>query len=227
MCGIAGIVSTSGTAAIDLDRLTQMRDVITHRGPDGAGVWTDPGVGLAHRRLAIVDVAGGQQPMTNEDESVWVIFNGEIYNHAEIRERLEQAGHRYRTRSDTETILHLYEEVGDRVVHGLHGMFAFALWDRRRRRLLVARDRLGIKPLYFSTANGEIVFASEIKALFASGLRPSVNADVLPEFLATRFVSGDQTFFQGVRRLEPGCTLTWSLLAPAGGAGGGGRTARP
>ena len=210
MCGIAGIVSTAGTPPIDLARLTAMRDVLAHRGPDGAGVWTDPGVGLAHRRLAIVDVAGGQQPMTNEDESVWIVFNGEIYNHAEIRERLERAGHRYRTRSDTETILHLYEEVGDRVVHGLRGMFAFALWDRRRRRLLVARDRLGIKPLYIATGNREIVFASEIKSLFASGLRPAVNADVLPEFLATRFVSGDQTFFQGIRRLEPGCTLTWS-----------------
>jgi len=210
MCGIAGIVRCEGLDADAVALATRMRDVIAHRGPDESGLHADAFAVLAHRRLSIVDLSTGQQPLANEDGSVWVVFNGEIYNHAEIRERLERAGHRYRTRSDTETILHLYEEVGDRVVHGLRGMFAFALWDRRRRRLLMARDRLGIKPLYVAIGNREIVFASEIKGIFASGLRPSVNADVLPEFLATRFVSGDQTFFQGIRRLEPGCTLTWS-----------------
>jgi asparagine synthase (glutamine-hydrolysing) len=213
MCGIAGIVSLRSRqecGPVDVGRLTSMRDSIVHRGPDGAGVWTAPGVGLAHRRLAIVDVAGGHQPMCNEDETVWIVFNGEIYNHAEWRPRLERNGHRYRTRSDTETILHLYEEVGDAVVDGLRGMFAFAIWDVRRQRLLLARDRLGIKPLYYAEHRGELLFGSEIKALVAGGVRPEVNQSAVPELLATRFVSGDRTLLSGVRRLEPGNILTWS-----------------
>jgi asparagine synthase (glutamine-hydrolysing) len=214
MCGIAGIISTDRSRAeVDRDRLTRMRDTLAHRGPDGAGVWTAPGVGLAHRRLAIVDVAGGHQPMCNEDETVWVVFNGEIYNHADWRPRLERSGHRYRTRTDTETILHLYEEFGDEVVDALRGMFAFALWDVRRQRLLIARDRLGIKPLYFTHDGHELLFGSEVKALIAAGVRPEVNAAAIPELLATRFVSGEQTLFGDVRRLEPGCTLAWSADA--------------
>src|SRR5207249_3678303 len=164
--------------------------------------WIDGPVGLGHRRLAIVDVAGGQQPMANEDGSVWIVYNGEIYNHAVLRPALEARGHRYRTRSDTETILHLYEEEGDRCVERLQGMFAFALWDRGRRRLLLARDRLGIKPLYYASTDGELIFASEIKALLAAGpIQPEFNESVLPEFLATRFVAGEETFFRGIRKL--------------------------
>jgi asparagine synthase (glutamine-hydrolysing) len=211
VCGIAGIVSLNLQDTIDESRLRRMRDVITHRGPDGEGLWINDGLGLAHRRLAIVDVAGGHQPMANEDESVWITFNGEIYNHADLRPSLEARGHRYRSRSDTETILHAYEEYGDRCVEHLRGMFAFAIWDRRQRRLLIARDRLGIKPLYYAITDRELVFGSEIKALLASdAIRPEFNRAALPEFLATRFVSGEETLFRGIRKLQPGHTLSWS-----------------
>jgi asparagine synthase (glutamine-hydrolysing) len=175
-------------------------------------------VGEPHGRLAIVDVAGGHQPMTNEDGSLWIVFNGEIYNHMRLRPDLEAKGHPYKTRSDTETILHLYEEHGDACVERLQGMFAFALWDSRRARLLLARDRLGIKPLYYAVTDRELLFASEIKGLLEAGsLRASFNQAVLPEFLATRFVSGEQTLFAGVRRLLPGRTLAWSMGEGLGG----------
>jgi asparagine synthase (glutamine-hydrolysing) len=211
MCGIVGIVRFNPDEPVDETRLKRMRDVLRHRGPDGEGLWVDGAVGFGHRRLAIVDVAAGHQPMANEDESVWITYNGEIYNHADLRPSLEAKGHRYRTRSDTETILHLYEEEGDRCVERLHGMFAFALWDRARRRLLLARDRLGIKPLYYACTAGELLFASEIKALLAVGSGPArFNEAILPEFLATRFVSGEETFFRGIQKLLPGRTLSWS-----------------
>jgi asparagine synthase (glutamine-hydrolysing) len=212
MCGIAGIVTFDPQGRVDERRLTTMRDVMRHRGPDGEGLLIDGPVGLAHRRLSIVDVAAGHQPMSNEDGSIWVVFNGEIYNHAELRPRLERRGHHYRTRSDTETILHLYEEKGDSVVDALHGMFAFAIWDRPRQRLLLARDRLGIKPLYYALTGTELLFASEIKGLVAvSRGRPVFNEQALPEFLATRFLSGEETFFRGVRKLMPGHVASWSL----------------
>jgi asparagine synthase (glutamine-hydrolysing) len=149
--------------------------------------------------------------MSNEKEDVWVVFNGEIYNHADLRPGLQAKGHRYRTRCDTETIVHLYEEQGDAAVEQLRGMFAFAIWDRPRQRLLLARDRLGIKPLYYRLSDGELLFASEIKALLAAdGERAEFNEAVLPEFLSTRFVSGEETFFRGVRKLLPGHVLSWS-----------------
>ena len=151
--------------AAERSRLERMSMVQQHRGPDGSGMWLDGPVGLAHRRLAIIDVDGGHQPMTNEDDSLWIVFNGEIYNHAVLRREMERAGHRYRTRSDTETILHLYETYGPRCVDRLQGMFAFAVWDRRERRLLLARDRLGIKPLYYASNDHELLFASEIKGI--------------------------------------------------------------
>jgi asparagine synthase (glutamine-hydrolysing) len=211
MCGIAGIVKLNPTETVDEARLKRMRDVLRHRGPDGEGLWIEGPVGLGHRRLAIVDVAGGHQPMATEDESAWIVYNGEIYNHPALRPELEARGHRYRTRSDTETILHLYEELGERCVERLQGMFAFALWDRARRQLLLARDRLGIKPLYYAVTGDELVFASEIKAILAAGgVRPRFNEAVLPEFLARRFVSGEETFFRGVKKLLPGRTLSWS-----------------
>lgn len=211
MCGIAGIVSLDPRELVDQARVKRMRDALRHRGPDGEGLWAEGPVGLGHRRLAIVDVAGGHQPMANEDETVWITYNGEIYNHAAIRHGLEARGHCYRTRSDTETIIHLYEEEGDRCVERLQGMFAFAIWDRSRHRLLLARDRLGIKPLYYALTDGELLFASEIKGLLASGgIRPAFNQAVLPEFLATRYVAGEDTFFKGIQALGPGRTLTWS-----------------
>ena len=211
MCGIAGIVRFSMNEYVEEDRLIRMRDVQRHRGPDGAGLWSEGPVGLAHRRLAIVDVAGGHQPMANEDESVWIVFNGEIYNHQQLRPELEARGHHYRTRSDTETILHLYEEEGERCVERLRGMFAFALWDRVQGRLLLARDRLGIKPLYYACTDQELLFASEIKGILAAeAFRPEFNDAILPEFLASRFVAGQETFFRRVRKLLPGRTLSWS-----------------
>src|SRR5213596_1828780 len=210
MCGIVGIVNLNPRETVDEARLKRMRDVLRHRGPDGEGLWIDGPVGLGHRRLAIVDVAGGQQPMANEDGSVWIVYNGEIYNHAVLRPALEARGHRYRTRSDTETILHLYEEEGDRCVERLQGMFAFALWDRGRRRLLLARDRLGIKPLYYAVTDQELLFGSEIKAILAAVVRVALNESVLPELLATRFIAGEETLFRGIRKLMPGRTLSWS-----------------
>src|SRR5262245_33824527 len=211
MCGIVGIVKRDPGEAAEADRLVRMRDVLRHRGPDAEGIFLDGPVGLGHRRLAIVDVAGGHQPMTSADGRACIVYNGEVYNHPALRVELIGRGHAYRTRSDTETILHLYEDDGDRCVERLGGMFAFALWDRARRRLLLARDRLGIKPLYYAVTERELLFASEIKAILAARLeRPRFNAAILPEFLATRFVASDETFFAGIRKLMPGHTLSWS-----------------
>jgi asparagine synthase (glutamine-hydrolysing) len=210
MCGIAGIVASDGLQLFERSRVAAMRDVITHRGPDDAGLYVDGLAALAHRRLSIVDLAAGHQPLANEDETVWIVFNGEIYNHADVRPELEREGHRYRTRSDTETIVHAYEQWGDACVDRLRGMFAFAIWDAPRRRLLLARDRLGVKPLYWAEVNGRLLFASEIKSILESGLiaaRP--NEAALPELLSTRYLSGTETLFVGVHRLLPGHTLVY------------------
>src|SRR5438132_12457164 len=216
MCGIAGIVSSDRLDADDSVRALAMRDVLAHRGPDEAGLHCDEWAALAHRRLSIVDLSSGQQPLSNEDGSIWVVFNGEIYNHADIRRELEQRGHQYRTRSDTETIVHAYEQWGDECVHRFRGMFAFALWDARKRRLLLVRDRLGVKPVYWAEAGAEqgrgdcLLFASEIKAILESGLvtaRP--NRAVLSEVLATRYTSGIETLFEGVYKLLPGHRLVY------------------
>ena len=183
MCGIAGWLAAD-TLLVDPSVLGRMRDTLAHRGPDGAGLWIsdDGGIGLAFRRLAIIDLAEtANQPMPNEDGSVQIVFNGEIYNHRALRRELEERGHRFRTdHSDTETIVHGYEEWGDEVVHHLTGMFAFAVWDSRRRRLLLARDRIGVKPLYFTWARGSLLFASEIKALLR---HPQVSAAIDPHGL--------------------------------------------
>jgi len=191
--------------------LEAMRDVITHRGPDDDGIFIDGNVGLGHRRLSIVDVAAGHQPMTNEDHSLHITYNGEIYNHADYREWLEQRGHVYRTHCDTETILHLYEEYGAACVDYLRGMFAFAIWDQRKQELFIARDRLGIKPLYYvHTSDGSLYFGSEIKTLFEAGaLKPELNYAALPDYLANHAPSGETTLFQNVKRLLPGHTLLW------------------
>ena len=210
MCGIAGIVAADRLHPDDRHRVVLMRDVLTHRGPDGAGLHVDDHAALGHRRLSIVDLAGGHQPLANEDGSVWVTYNGEIYNHADVRPGLETAGHRYRTRSDTETIVHAYEQWGDECVLRFRGMFAFGVWDAPRRRLLLARDRLGVKPLYWARAGSRLLFASEIKSILTSGLvdaRP--NEAVLPEVLATRYTSGDETLFTGIYKLLPGHRLVF------------------
>ena len=208
MCGIAGIVAADRLGPDDSARAVVMRDLISYRGPDGAGLYTNDQAALAHRRLSIVDLAGGHQPLSNEAGDVWVTYNGEIYNHADVRPHLEAAGHTYRTRSDTETIVHAYEQWGDDCVHRFRGMFAFAIWDGRRRRLLLARDRLGVKPLYWAHVGGRLLFASEIKAILASGLiAPSPNRAVFSEVLATRGTAGVETMFEGIYKVLPGHRL--------------------
>jgi asparagine synthase (glutamine-hydrolysing) len=212
MCGINGIaLSPRRGSAVNEAILARMRDILRHRGPDDAGLFIEGPIGLGHRRLSIVDVASGHQPMTNEDESLQIVFNGEIYNHADHRSSLEARGHVFATRSDTETILHLYEEYGVRCVDHLRGMFAFAIWNRRAKELFIARDRLGVKPLYYvHTDDGSLFFASEIKALLAANaLRPELNHAALPDYLANRATCDDTTLFAGVRRLPPGHTLLW------------------
>src|SRR5437870_71546 len=179
--------------------LVTIRNCIKARGHDDEVLYLDRGVELAHRRLSIVDLAGGHQPMPNEDGSVWVSFNGEIYNHLDFRPTLAAAGHVYRTRSDTECLLHLYEQYGWEFVRRLRGIFAFALWDERRRLLLLTRDALGVKPLYYAvTRAGDLVFASEIKALLAcasSAELGSVDEAAIPEYFANGFLAGDRTLF--------------------------------
>jgi asparagine synthase (glutamine-hydrolysing) len=212
MCGINGIaLSSRSDRRVEAGLLGRMRDVLTHRGPDDCGLFIDGSVGLGHRRLSIVDVASGHQPMTNEDGRLQIVYNGEVYNHADHRPGLEARGHVYRTHSDTETILHLYEEKGARCVEDLRGMFAFAIWDAHGRELFIARDRLGVKPLYYAhTPDGSLYFASEIKALLeARAVAPEINYAALPDYLANHAPSGDETLFRGVRRLPPGHTLLW------------------
>jgi asparagine synthase (glutamine-hydrolysing) len=212
MCGINGIaLSGRSRETIDVRRVERMRDVLVHRGPDDCGLYIKDGVGLGHRRLSIVDVAAGHQPMTNEDGTHHIVYNGEIYNHAEFRERLEARGHQYRTHCDTETILHLYEEEGAAAVEHLRGMFAFAIWDERRREMFIARDRLGVKPLYYVHADdGSLYFASEIKSLLeCRAVRAEINFTALPDYLANHATSGEETLFRGVKRLLPGHTLLW------------------
>jgi asparagine synthase (glutamine-hydrolysing) len=212
MCGIAGFIDSAAPA--DSDRIARrMGDAIAHRGPDESGYFLEAPAFLAHRRLSIIDLAAGHQPMANEDESLWVIYNGEIFNHADVRPELERAGHRYRTRCDTETILHAYEQHGQECVQKFRGMFAFAIWDRNARRLFCARDRLGIKPFYYFWDGRIFAFASEIKALLE---HPAISAryasQTLSEYLAFGYLSGEQTMFEGIRKLMPGHTLTLDLM---------------
>jgi asparagine synthase (glutamine-hydrolysing) len=205
MCGITGVMQFAGDKRVEPGVLRQMCAAMVHRGPDDEGVYTSGRVGLGMRRLSIVDLATGHQPLSNEDGTVWIVFNGEIYNHAELRPQLEARGHVYRTHSDTETIVHLYEEYGHDCVQHLRGMFAFAIWDARTQRLFIARDRLGIKPLYYQLTAERLIFGSEIKVILA---HPGVDADFqrasLPEYLAFGYLSGEETFYVGIRKLMPG-----------------------
>lgn len=204
MCGICGIFDLAGRA-VDRETLARMNLEIRHRGPDGEGELLDREVGLGHRRLSIIDVAGGGQPIGNEDGRVQVVFNGEIYNFVELRKELEKAGHRFRTRSDTEVLVHAYEQWGTAFVKRLNGMFAFALWDAERRQLLIARDHLGIKPLYYCLAGGQLLFASEIKSLLRHPACPrEVDLDAMAELFTFRYVPSPKTLFRGVMKLPPG-----------------------
>jgi asparagine synthase (glutamine-hydrolysing) len=214
MCGIAGVLYRDPARPADQAVLAAMGESIAHRGPDGEGFFSAPGVGLVHRRLAIIDLAGGRQPLGNEDDSVQVVFNGEIYNYQGLRADLEAKGHRFRTNSDTEVLVHLYEEEGEGLVERLRGMFAFAVWDAPSRRLLLARDRLGIKPLYYCRDGEKLVFGSELKALLMHpGVGREVDPAALEDYLGYGMVSGERAIFRGVRKLPPGHTL---LIQPGG-----------
>lgn len=209
MCGIVGIVDLQGRA-VDQAWIDTMNDSIFHRGPDESGRYVKGHVGLGMRRLSIIDVAGGHQPVYNEEKNIWVVFNGEIYNHLELRHDLEKAGHRFYTNSDSETLVHLYEQYGVEGVTRLRGMFAYALWDEKAERLLLARDRIGIKPLYYSMVDGRLVFASELKAFFRL---PWFSADISPlaieRFLAYMYIPGPETVYQNVVELPPAHTLVY------------------
>ncbi len=212
MCGINGIAySPRSGKQVDEAKLVAMRDILLHRGPDDSGIFVDGNIGLGHRRLSIVDVAHGAQPMFNGDRTCAIVYNGEVYNHADYREELESCGYEFQNRSDTETILHLYEEHGRDCVEYLRGMFAFAIWDKTKRELFIARDRFGVKPLYYvSKDDGSLYFASEIKSLLAAGaVKPEINFNALPDQLANHGTSAAETLFLGVKRLQPGHTLVW------------------
>ena len=211
MCGIAGILEFDARRTVEPARLDRMRTVLRHRGPDGEGIMVRGRAGLAHSRLSIIDLGGGRQPMADATGRIWISYNGEIYNYRELRTELMSLGSSFSTQSDTEVILRAYEAYGEDCVQRLRGMFAFAIWDENRQKLFLARDRLGIKPLYYAVTADEILFGSEIKAILAAGgVRPELNRAILPEFLATRFIAGSETFFQGVQKLLPGRTLTWT-----------------
>src|SRR5262245_11339963 len=212
MCGIVGMSGPElmENAAAARDQLARMLGVIEHRGPDDEGHYVEPGIAMGMRRLSIIDLATGRQPISNEDGSIWIVFNGEIYNHRELRETLLARGHKLRTRSDTETIAHLYEDEGERCVERLRGMFAFAIWDRRERRLFLARDRVGKKPLHYALAGRTLVFGSEIKSILQHpGVKREVNLRAISDFLSFGYVPDPATAFAGVYKLPPGHTLTF------------------
>ncbi|MBI4203258.1 MAG: asparagine synthase (glutamine-hydrolyzing) [Chloroflexi bacterium] len=210
MCGICGVIDFQERGQVKPSTLRAMADAMIHRGPDDSGdyVNADHNLGFGFRRLSIVDLAGGHQPMSNEDGSCWIVFNGEIYNHAMLRPGLEARGHRYKTRSDTETILHLYEEQGADCVDSLIGMFAFAIWDQKKRQLLLARDRIGVKPLYYTMMDGRLLFASEIKGILAyPGVHREVDQEALSLYLSFGAVPAPKTLFQGISKLPAGHRL--------------------
>ena len=215
MCGIVG---TAGPGSVAEAEVQRMCDAIRHRGPDDWGTFVEGGIGLGMRRLSIIDLAGGHQPITNEDGNVLVVFNGEIYNHEALHRELVSAGHQFRTRSDTEVLVHLYEDHGERMFERLRGMFAFALWDRRHRRLLLARDQFGQKPLFYTEQGGRLTFASEIKALLAHD--PSLarmSPFALDQYLTLRFVQAPDTFYEASARSR--LLTTWSGRTDVPGSG--------
>lgn len=209
MCGIAGIFDRTGAPdAARADLLARMTRTLHHRGPDDEGYYLDGPVGLGHRRLSIIDVAGGHQPVGNEDGTVWVVFNGEIYNYPDLTRELESKGHRFASRCDTECIVHGYEEWGPACVEHFRGMFAFAVWDQRRQRLFLARDRLGKKPLYYAQVNGTLIFGSEIKALLQyPGLDRTIDLEAFSDYISLLYIPSPRSIFRAVRKLPPGSFL--------------------
>jgi asparagine synthase (glutamine-hydrolysing) len=209
MCGITGIVDLMGERPVEERVLRAMNGALSHRGPDGDGFHMEPGVGFGHRRLSIIDLEGGKQPLFNEDHSVVVTFNGEIFNFMEIERELLARGHTFRTRCDTEVIVHAWEEWGERCLERFNGMFAFAVWDRNKKVLFMARDRLGVKPLYYTVlAGGQLVFGSELKALLAHpGVKRQIDPTAVEEYFAYGYVPDPKTIYRGVMKLEPGARI--------------------
>lgn len=210
MCGIVGIFDMSGPGAIDRDLLHRMNETQFHRGPDEGGIHVEPGVGFGHRRLSIIDLSSGQQPLFNEDGSVVVTYNGEIYNFPELMDELKQAGHIFKTHCDTEVIVHAWEQWGESCVERFRGMFAFAVWDRNQKTLFIARDRLGIKPLYYAElGNGQFIFSSELKALYAHPeLKRELDEYAVEEYFAFGYIPEPRTIIKHAKKLPPGHTLT-------------------
>jgi asparagine synthase (glutamine-hydrolysing) len=205
VCGICGKFNFDPQAAIRPELIQAMADTIAHRGPDDEGFYVHGPVGLGFRRLSIIDLSGGHQPISNEDHSVWIVFNGEIYNYTELRDDLLKRGHRFKTKTDTEVIVHLYEEYGERCVEKLRGMFAFAIWDSRQNSLFIARDRVGIKPLYYYADKDCLIFASEIKAILADQkVKREVSPAMVDRFLTFYYTPGEETLLKGIRKLSPG-----------------------
>ena len=210
MCGIAGVIKSGGEAESAATR--KMMEALAHRGPDGEGLYCHDGVALGHKRLAIIDPKGGHQPMANDAGNIWIVFNGAIYNYLELRQELIALGHTFTTYTDTEVLVHLYEEYGEECLHRLNGMFSFVIHDQNKRRIFAARDRFGIKPFYYALRGGKFIFASEPKALFASGLvQPECNPDGLRDYITFQFTMGQKTMFKGIHKLEPGHSLTIDL----------------
>src|SRR6266403_2192599 len=209
MCGIAGIVRSDG-APVDRELVARMNHAIRHRGPDDDGFYFSDGVGLAMRRLSIIDLKGGHQPIHNQDSTAWIVFNGEIYNYLELRDKLEKLGHSFYTNSDTEAIIHAYDRYGPDCPKHLRGMFALAIWDERTQELFLARDRVGKKPLLYAQLNGQLVFGSEFSALL---LHPEISRDIQPEaldyYLSFMCVPAPFTAYSAIKKLEPGHTLRW------------------
>src|SRR5262245_10599834 len=211
MCGIAGIMSLGERPVLESE-VRAMCDAMIHRGPDDDGYYITSGVGLGMRRLSIIVLTTGQQPVHNEDGTVWVVFNGEIYNFRALRTILERQGHRFYTDTDTEVIVHLYEKYGDACVEKMRGMFVFALWDDRRKRLLIARDRLGVKPLYFGEAGGRLVFGSELKVvLHGPAFYKILNWESVSYLFGSMCTPVDESILAGIHKLRPGHLLTASV----------------
>lgn len=210
MCGICGVFNYNIKHRLDSSGIEAMNATMKHRGPDDDGFYVQQNIGLGHRRLSIIDLATGHQPLSNEDKTVWIAYNGEIYNYLNLRNELESKGHVFRTKSDTETIIHAYEEYGADCVDRLRGMFAFAIWDEAKQRLFLTRDRLGIKPLYYYIDKDSVVFASEIKALLAWGIKAEVNKRVLDSYVTLGYVPAPNTMFKGIYKLLPGHNLICS-----------------
>lgn len=215
MCGFCGIYDPDGKGEIDRSLVQQMTRLMAERGPDEEGTWFGDRLGLGHRRLTVIDLSAGEQPVFNEDSSILVVFNGEIFNYQSVRKDLERSGHVFRTHTDTEVIVHAYEQYGDRCVDHFRGMFAFALYDRKRGEIFLARDRLGVKPLYYAVANDKLFFASEIKPLLLALDRPvKASPEAIDFFMSNGYVPGELTMFDGVRKLPPGHHMRWANGKP-------------